>query len=397
MSGRILLFKGFSQYDVVRNFIDDLAMAFQALGKNTLVVDLASKEHTPQVIQNAFSVDCAFACGFNLNGSDLGFGQEGVKFFRDVGIPYVGMLVDHPLYHYSKFRLINEAGMPDSFLITCVDKEQLGVMEYCGRVGFSTFLPHAGSYADGGDGYKDMGDRSKDIVFCGSYGTPKITWAESPVKPILDDIAEYMLSVGNIQVHDALQQVLKMRNYVLRPDFFQRVLYLVVHVDSYVRSVWRGKLINELANAGINLHLYGNGWEQLPCAKKVNIHKAVGFREALTLMSDAKIILNLANFFSHGSHERVFSAMLNGAVALTDVNDYWRDKFEENKEIVTYSALQMDELPEKITTLLADLPRLNAIAHAGNKKAEQFHTWKARAEEIIGHVRMMEGIRSIKV
>jgi glycosyltransferase involved in cell wall biosynthesis len=396
MSGRILLFKGISQYDVVRTFIDHLAIAFHEIGRDVLVVDLASENHNTQVLQDAFSKECDFACGFNLHGSDLGLGHEGIKFFQDVGISYVGMLVDNPLYHYGKFRLINEIGMPDNFLITCVDKPHLEVLAGCSKVSFSTFLPHAGSYAHGVDRYKEMDRRSKDIVFCGSYGKPEISWANSPVKPLLDDIAEYMLSAGNIQVQDALYHVLKARNYVLGPEVLQRVLYLIVNVDLYVRSVWRGKLINELADTGLKLDIYGNGWELLSCAKKVNIHKAVSYNAALAAMTDAKIVLNLANFFSYGSHERVFSAMLNGAVALTDVNEYWRDEFVEGKEIVTYSVLQLNELPQRINTLLSDLPYLDAIAQAGQKEAEQSHTWKIRAQEVIKLVQMLDGFRSLK-
>lgn len=393
MSGRILLFKGFSQYDVVRNFVDDLAKAFQELGRETLILDFASESHNAQILQDAFRKECDFACGFNLNGSDLGLGQEGIKFFRDAGIPYVGMLVDNPLYHYNKFSLINEVGMPDNFIITCVDKHHLDLMKHCSKIAFRAFLPHAGSCANEVDRYKHMDRRSKDVVFCGSYSKPKMSWTNSPVRSLLDDIAEYMLSVENIQVQDALHHVLKTRNYILSPEFFKRILCLSVNVDSYVRSVRRGKLINELANAGINLSIYGDGWEELPCTKKISAHKAVNFREALVAMADAKITLNLVNSFSYGSHERVFSAMLNGAVALTDVNGYWRDKFIEDEEIVTYSILQVNELPRRINELLSDLPRLTAIAQAGQKKAEQFHTWKVRAQEIIRLVRILGGVR----
>ncbi|SFL45519.1 glycosyltransferase family protein [Pelosinus propionicus] len=392
MNGRVLLFKGQSRYNVVRDFIDDLAAAFNELGKETLVVDLSLESHTPQVIQEAFSKECAFACGFNLNGCDLGFGQEGIKFLQDVGIPYVGMLVDNPLYHFDKFRFINAVGMPENFVITCVDKYHLELMKCCSKISFSAFLPHAGSCAAQADRFKDMDRRSKDIVFCGSYSKPSISWANSGADFLLDDVAECMLSTENIQVQDALQEVLKARNYTLSPEFFQRLLCLSVHVDYYVRSIRRGKLISELAKLGASLNIYGNGWEDLSCTKTINVHKAVNFQEALLLMADAKITLNLVNSFSYGSHERVFSAMLNGSVALTDSNGYWRDEFEQDKEIVTYSTLKVDELPQVTATLLADIPRLNSIAEAGQKKVEQNHTWKARAQEIIKLVQMLDGI-----
>ena len=397
MNGRILLFKGLSQYDVVRHFIDDLAAAFQALGRETLVIDLTSKNHNVQLLQDAFSKECDFVCGFNLNGHDLGIGHEGIKFLRDMGVPYVTILVDSPLYLFDKFRDINTVGMPDNFLITCVDKHHLEVLKHYSNVSFSTFLPHAGTCAEGAERYNNMDRRNKDVVFCGSYSNPNISWTDSPMKPLLDDVAEYMLSTENIQVQDALLQVLKTKNYSLSPEFFKRVLAMVVYVDIYIRNVRRARTITELVDAGIRLNLYGNGWEQLPCTKWCDIHKAVSFDEMLKVMCDAKIILNLANFFTYGSHERVFSAMLNGAVALTDVNGYWQDEFVEDKEIVTYSMLQVNELPQKITTLLADLPQLDAIAQAGQKKAEKCHTWRERAQEIIKLVQMMDGVRSLKL
>ena len=396
MSGRILLFKGFSQYDVVRHFVDDLGAAFRSMGRDVLVIDLASEKHNPQVLQDAFSKECDFTCGFNLNGADLGLREEGVKFLKDVGIPYVGIFTDNPLYHFNKFSYINAVGIPDNFLITCVDKLHLQVLKHYIPVSFSTFLPHAGSYVDGENQYKGMNSRNKEVVFCGTYGKPVVSWNNSQIKPLLDDVAEYMLSTENIQVQDALQEVIKARDYALNTDFYQRVLDIVAHVDYYVRTVRRTRMITELANAGIKLTIYGEGWENFPCTKHFNIHKAVSFDEILRIMADTKIVLNLVDSFSYGSHERVFSAMLNGAVALTDVNGYWRDEFIEDKEIVTYSMLQLDELPQKITALLSDLPRLDAIAHAGQEKAEQSHTWKARAQEIIKLVQMLDGFRSLK-
>lgn len=396
MSGRILLFKGTSQYDVVRHFIDDLGTAFRILGREVLILDLASNKYNVQLVQDAFSKECDFVCGYNLNGHDLGLGHEGIKFLRDMAIPYIGILVDSPLYLSVKFRDINTIGMPDNFLITCIDKNHLEILDHYGKVGLSTFLPHAGSYAQGISEYKDMASRSKDIFFCGTYSKPTISWTQHPLSSLLNDVLEIMLSAENIQVYDALQQVLRMKNYVLSPDFFKRILDVVVHVDIYVRNVRRARMLTELADAGIKVSLYGNGWEQLPCTQSFDVHKAVSFDESLRIMADSKIVLNYTSFFSHGSHERVFSAMLNGAVALTDTNGYWKEQFVEDKEIVTYSIALQNQLPQKINTLLADLLRLDAIAQEGQKKAEQNHTWKARAQEIIGHVQMMEGFRSLK-
>ncbi len=397
MSGRIILFKGFSQYDVVRHFIDDLAVGFQNLGRETLIIDLTSQHHNVQLLQDAFSKECDFICGFNLNGFDLGLGQEGIKFIKDMGIPYVGILVDSPLYHFDKFSIINAVGMPENYLITCVDKLHLNVLKYYCNASFATFLPHAGTCAAGINPYKGMNSRSRDVVFGASFSKPNVSWRDSPMKPLLDDIAEYMLSSENIQVQDALLQILKTKNYSLNPDFFKRILAIVVYVDIYVRNVWRARTITELVGAGIKLDLYGDGWEQLSCTKYCNVHKAVNFHEMLRVMRDTKIVLNLANFFTYGSHERVFSAMLNGAVALTDVNEYWQDAFVEDQEIVTYSITNPDRLSRKIMTLLTDLPQLDDIAKAGQKKAEQCHTWKERAQEIIRLVQMMDGFRSIKI
>lgn len=393
---RILLFKGLSQYDVVRRFIDDLATAFNALNKEVLVIDLASENHNVQLLQDAFSKECDFVCGFNLNGCDLGIGQEGIQFLKDVGIPYIGIFTDNPLYHSLKFRLVDNVGMPDNFLITCVDKLHLGILEYCGKASFSSFLPHAGSYRDDVDRYRNMESRTKDVVFFGSYSKPNISWTNHPMKPLLDDIADLMLSSENIQVQDALQQVLQTKNYILSSEFFQRILKLVVHVDIYVRNVRRTRMITELADAGIKLSIYGNGWDQLPCTKHFKVYKAVSFDEVLRIMADTKIVINLVDSFSYGSHERVFSAMLNGSVAVTDFNGYWQEQFVEDKELVTYSILKLNELPQKINALLANLPQLDAISKAGQKKAEQFHTWKERAEEIIRLVRMLDGFRSLK-
>lgn len=65
--GRIVLYKGKSQYGVLRIFIDQLAEAFRLLQQETVVVDLVATDVEEQLLR-AFAQPCDFVFSFNGMG-----------------------------------------------------------------------------------------------------------------------------------------------------------------------------------------------------------------------------------------------------------------------------------------------------------------------------------------
>jgi spore maturation protein CgeB len=99
-------------------------------------------------------------------------------------------------------------------------------------------------------------------------------------------------------------------------------------------------------------------------------------------MRKSKIVLN--TIMVPGSHERVFSAMLNGAVVLSDSNQFYQDFFKDGEDLLLYRWTQIDKLPGIIKEALSSPEKLAQIAAAGQQKAMAEHTWEKRAEMLLG-------------
>ena len=151
-----------------------------------------------------------------------------------------------------------------------------------------------------------------------------------------------------------------------------------------------------LAKAGFKVKIYGNGWDKADFAKNFEVYPAINFNDLLKIIARSKIVLNIVPSFVEGSHERVFTAMLNGAVAVTDRNIYYEKEFAENKNIVMYSWGKLNERPDKITDLLKNEEKRERIAEAGYKEATKKHTWTARALSIIQMVETFRCLRNIQ-
>ena len=88
-------------------------------------------------------------------------------------------------------------------------------------------------------------------------------------------------------------------------------------------------------------------------------------------------------WFKDGTHDRVFTAMLQHTLSLTDDSRYLRENFTDNKELVFYSLEKREELPELVKKLLEKPEKCMKIAERGYESAVQEHTWKQRAEAIL--------------
>lgn len=109
--------------------------------------------------------------------------------------------------------------------------------------------------------------------------------------------------------------------------------------------------------------------------------EGVDITEVVRYMQHSKIVLHNINFVT-GLHERIFTAMLAGAVCVTEKYELLEKFFEDGKEIVTYSLDEPQQLVAVINDLLSDPRRAAAIAAAGRRKALQKHTWRHRGEQI---------------
>lgn len=213
----------------------------------------------------------------------------------------------------------------------------------------------------------------------------------------MDDIVEHILNKDYINLAVAADEVLTFKSIYLSHELSNQLIKLLPFVDKYVRAYRRKIGLQILAKAGIKIEIYGSNWENfnLETSNNIRIHPPINFLELLHLMQQSKIVLNIDPNFSMGGHERVFSAMLNAAVAVTNMNGFYSKEFIDGKEIVLYSWSKLDELPEKIMQVLSDRAIFESIRLGGQQKAETYHTWTERAKQILEFVDLYKSLKHI--
>jgi spore maturation protein CgeB len=100
-------------------------------------------------------------------------------------------------------------------------------------------------------------------------------------------------------------------------------------------------------------------------------------------MRDAKLSLNVMPWFKNGAHDRIFTAMLQKSVSLTDDSQFLREEFTDRKELVFYDLKEWKELPGLVRELLRQPELLQNIADTGYQCANSAHTWRSRAHRLI--------------
>ena len=100
-------------------------------------------------------------------------------------------------------------------------------------------------------------------------------------------------------------------------------------------------------------------------------------------MENAKIVVNVMPWFKDGTHDRVFNAVLNGAVSVSDISRFQTEEMPEGCGAVYYDLEHINELPEKVRNLLSDTDKLQKIADTGYEAAIKKHTWENRADILL--------------
>lgn len=88
-------------------------------------------------------------------------------------------------------------------------------------------------------------------------------------------------------------------------------------------------------------------------------------------------------WFKDGAHDRIFTAMLQKSVALTDDSKYLREEFKDGEDIVYFSLEERKYLPDIVHRLLRDEENAMRIAGNGYRQAYEKHTWRVRAYELL--------------
>lgn len=373
---KILMIQGESQYDAISCFMNDLADGFRQLGCRVDILGGITKDALDRtiyfeeydVVLSFFGITSVLYDAINRNPNTL--------FFL--------FLVDHPYYRYDWL-----AEQHRNLIVSCIDRNHCNFLQkYYKNIDAVQFVPHGGNLSEKPP--KPFADREIDVAFFGTCS------ASNEYKSIVDQMSEDIMKIMDatiarvmqgecIPAEEILIQELRSGGIELSEAQLLELFVVLAFADTYIRAKQREKLILHLAKPGLEVHVYGNGWEKDELAQYENIkrHGAVSYTEALDIMTNTKIVINKMPLFLDGSHERVFTAMLNGAVCCTDESGYWKQEFIDGESICFYDFQDLDNLENIIKELLLNLDKAGKIAQNGYDIAIHKHQWKNRAEQIL--------------
>ena len=98
-------------------------------------------------------------------------------------------------------------------------------------------------------------------------------------------------------------------------------------------------------------------------------------------------MLNCMPWFKDGSHERIYNAMLNGAICVTDESKYLKEQFIHGQNIVFYELNDIPSLVENIKYLLSHSEVAEKIALKGYCIAHERDTWERRLDTLLNFMK----------
>lgn len=416
----IILKKGNVCYGSTSYFAERINEEFKKTGISSEIVDINSKEDAERFAQKYerikevtdiidFNTDIfsyIFSENYydNYNAEDDVAGTEcaggSVKYDREnyifdikndsSGGDYVKLwhiILDHPLYHNSVLKQPLK-----NMRVVCLDETHAEyIRKYYSHIKEVIVMPLP---ADTAKNLVQYNERSRNVLFTGTYTSSEDivalamrsggdsveiknfqTMHKEPAQEfinsmqIFNKMAGYLLenpcetiekaytfALGDITDETALKET---------AAAFADGLELNFLADMFIRAVIREELLMEMLRNGIDVDIFGHGWEKFveKCENveksegrfkgKINICGEVDYRQLPELYADTKIALNVLPWFKAGQHDRIALAMCNGCVCVTDESIYLEKKFVDGENIFMYSLEDMTGAAMLVRDLLA--------------------------------------------
>lgn len=300
--------------------------------------------------------------------------DNGEKYLDQIDAPFYNYIVDHPLYHHPVIKIKLKRSN-----VICIDRKHCSyVKEYYKDIQNVFFMPLGAMSALNVIPYEK---RKIDVLFSGTYTKPLKLLKEIKESDKSDQLIQFVEALkSNTRKtqEEVLLDMLKQSGKVLSREEFADELNTYYLAEKYVRAYYRDKMIQTLLAHGIEVTIYGYGWEKFESSEKehLKVYHEVSYPVSLEIIADSKIVLNIMPWFKDGMHDRVVSAMINKAICVSDYSQYVDENFVDKKELILYSLDKLEELPEQIKMLLNNPERAKQISECGYKKVKENYMWK---------------------
>lgn len=404
----IILKKGNVCYGSTSYFAERINEELKKTGISSEIVDINSKEDAERFVQKYerikevtdiidFNTDIfsyMFSQNYydNYNADNDVAGTEcaggSVKYDREnyifdikndsSGGDYVKLwhiILDHPLYHNSVLKQPLK-----NMRVVCLDETHAEyIRKYYSHIKEVIVMPLP---ADTAKSLVSYNERSRDVLFTGTYTSSENivalamrsggdsaeiknfqTMHKEPAQEFINSMQIFTKMAGYL-LENPCETIEKAYTFALGDITDEKVLRetatafadgleLNFLADMFIRAVIREELLMEMLRNGIDVDIFGHGWEKFveKCGNveksegrfkgKINICGEVDYRQLPELYADTKIALNVLPWFKAGQHDRIALAMCNGCVCVTDESTYLEKKFVDGENIFMYSLEDM--------------------------------------------------------
>lgn len=414
---RLLLFE--PGVETLRFFSDRLAEEFQQMGYEVRLVRIQEPFSGFDKLCDFITPHETVMITFNFHAIQeeaIFYTPDGELLWNLYDVACINIIVDHPFYYYEELQ-----HLPERYLQICIDGDHTDYMKrFYPSIACGKTMPIAGcayrSAFSGGVLYSPeehvldpaaflpddvpasskplpIAGRPTDVVFTGCFTQPDFFLPYMKRNgPEYDtfyhDILDDLLAEPDQCIHTVYLRHLNRELPELNDEELKNVMNKMIFLDLWIRFTFRGRVIQSLLDAGIPLHCIGAGWDMLPVKKKKLLTYTAYSDTSVCLkaISEAKISLNVMPWFKRGSHDRIYSSMLNGSVCVTDTSRYLSENFKDGDMLCFYHLKQLSALPALVSGLLADHGKMQQIAERALSYAGTHLTWKQFAEELVPYL-----------
>ena len=310
-------------FDAVNTNVDIMAKEFRKLGVVCDIFDIIRDRENAvaQLVESLqkYKYDAAFTCDM-IGQQDITL-ADGSNLYNSLGIPFFNMIVDPPWYHV----LNSEC---KSIYLFVVDRDHVPfVRKYFPHFRDAVFVQHSVEYDlySGCDPEK-YNERIYPVTFIGSH--VELKGLSDTIESFPDAYRELVWTAINIILDDRSLSTDRGFDIALEeckniPDFGEDLKWMfpaMGHVEHFVRAYCREELIRNLMAAGVPLHIWGKGWDELDeyTGSNAVTYNPVPYHDVAAIYKDSKIVLNVMPWFKNGSDERIAGGMMAGALVCTD-------------------------------------------------------------------------------
>ncbi len=285
---------------------------------------------------------------------------------------------------------------PQNYLMFCCDWDHVEyVKKYFGQsVPCVGFMPHVGVMPDQNIPVIPYAQKKYDVLFSGTYYSPenRLSQVEEMVEKgtavydFYQILFECLVEDSRLTIEQGAFRTIERMGLPVDQDMLKSLMRCAEPVDWAIRMYQRGRVVDVLAESGVELYLLGRGWENHCSAKYPNVHRIddrIPYADTLAYMADARLNLNVFPWFKSGTHDRIFNALLQHSLPLTDSSRWVDENFTNGEDIALYDLEYLEKLPEIVGELLRDTERAERMIQKGYEKTAKNLTWSNCADWIL--------------